>query len=253
MDSKLRPYLAELLGTFLVVYVGAASVCASFLTNDNLLPRLTVTGIALAEGFTLAVVLTATAQVSGGFLNPAVALTLWVFHRLSGLRTAGLIAAQLVGSVIAGLAVRATFSEPILIDARLGTPHLKAFLAADAELTLGSLVSGAAFEAFLTFLIAFAVFGTMLDRRAPRMGGIGFGLAQAAVIILGFHLTGGSANPARWFGPAVWQTTVPMLRVGSPFADHAVYWAGPIVGALFGAFAYGALIGLEETSPEGQR
>jgi glycerol uptake facilitator-like aquaporin len=59
-----------------------------------------------------------------------------------------------------------------------------------------------------------------------------------AVILFGFHLTGGAANPARWFGPAVWQLSLGDLPTARPLADHVVYWLGPIFGALAGSIFY---------------
>jgi aquaporin Z len=238
MDNRLRPYFAELLGTFVLVFVGAGTVCATYLTTE---PRLDVTGIALAEGFALAVALTAAYHTSICCFNPAITLTLWVFRRLDGQRTGILIAVQLLGAALAGLAVRVAFAQDVLVLAQVGTPHVKAFLGGD-RLELGSLVSGVAFEALFAFLLTLAVFATLIDRRGPRLGGVLVGLAQAAVILFGFRLTGGAANPARWFGPAVWQLTVPELRNLDPLADHAVYWAGPIVGALLGGFVYSTVI-----------
>src|SRR5258708_36836552 len=99
MDAKVRLYVTELLGTFLFVFIGAGAVCAHYLPNE--VTRLEQTGIALAEGFALAVVLTVSYQVSGGCLNPAVTLMLWVFKRLDGARTLGLIGVQLLGSALA--------------------------------------------------------------------------------------------------------------------------------------------------------
>ena len=63
-------------------------------------------------------------------------------------------------------------------------------------------------------------------------------------MLLGFNLTGGCANPARWFGPAIWQTTVPALSTGfpGPFADHTIYWVGPVIGALLGGVLYSSVI-----------
>jgi MIP family channel proteins len=241
MDVKLRAYLAELVGTFALVFVGAGTVCASYLlTNDSGEPRLTVTGIALAEGFTLAVALTAIYRLPGGYLNPALTVMLWVLRRLDATRAAGLIAMQLLGSVLAGLAVRGCFSVGILEQARLGTPHLQAFLREGNLLTPGGLISGVGLELALTFLVALAVFATLLDKRGPRLGGVLVGLAQAAAVLLGFHLTGGSANPARWFGPAVWEWSLGLKDAA--FADHAVYWVGPILGALLAGFFYTAVI-----------
>ena len=92
MDTKLRAYLAEFLGTFVLVYLGAGVVCAFHLPSNPL--RVEVTGIALAVGFTLAVLLSTTYLVSGGCLNPAIALMLYVYKRYDRTQLIYLIAAH---------------------------------------------------------------------------------------------------------------------------------------------------------------
>jgi glycerol uptake facilitator-like aquaporin len=239
MDEKLRCYLAELCGTFVLVLFSAGAVCAYYLPTD---PRLEVTGVAMASGFTLAVLLTGTFHLSGGgYLNPALTVMLWVFKRMDGTRTLMLISMQLVGAALAGLTLRFLFSDEVLFDAKLGAPHLAKSLLIDGSVTLGSLLTGFAVEMVLTALLTWAVFATLLDPRGPRLGGVGAGLAQTANVVVGFRLTGGAANPAVWFGPAIWQTTLPGWPTVVP-PDHAVYWAGPVVGALLGAWLYSALI-----------
>jgi len=240
MDDKLRGCLAELIGTFVLVLFGAGAVCSSYLPSDDYRPE--VAGVAMAEGFTLAVLLTAIFPVSQGCLNPALALMLWVFKRLDGQRTALLIVSQLLGAVLAGLVLRLLFSDEVLREARLGTPHLKALLTPTREVTLPGLLTGVAVEMVLTALLAWAIFAALYDPRTPRLGGLLPGLAQTAIIVVGFHLTGGSANPARWVGPLVWQFTLPNWQNLAPLADQLVYWAGPIVGALLGGYVYSALL-----------
>src|SRR4051812_1436493 len=99
MDEKLRGCLAELIGTFVLVLFSAGAVCSYYLPSDY---RPEVAGIAMAEGFTLAVMLTAILPVSRGCLNPALTLMLWVFKRLEGRQACLLIFSQLVGAVLAG-------------------------------------------------------------------------------------------------------------------------------------------------------
>jgi MIP family channel proteins len=256
MELNLRGLLAELLGTYVLVLFGAGATCAMFLLDT---PRYDVSSVALAEGFALAVLLTATVRVSGGCLNPALTLTLWVFKKLDGRKVLGLIAVQLIGAALAGLTVRFLFTEEVLVKSFLGTPHVTDSLRPpDPEhptvrtLPVNALVTGFGLEVLFTALLAFAVFGTLFDRRAPQLGGLGAGLAQAAIIAFGFWITGGCANPARWFGTAVWEATVPTLWGQKPLADHVVYWAGPLVGALLGGGAYSFLIlPSEKTSTAG--
>ena len=64
---------------------------------------------------------------------------------------------------------------------------------------------------------------------------MGVGLTLAALVLMGYPLTGASMNPARWFGPTLWELTT---VGGDAFRDHSVYWIGPIFGALLAGAAY---------------
>jgi aquaporin Z len=252
MDAKLRMYLAELAGTFILVLVGAGTVCAERLTAA---PALDVTGIALAEGFALAVALTVTFYISPGCLNPAVTLMQWVFRRLANRQAAALIGVQLLGAALAGLVLRLTFSDQVLRDAHLGAPYLKpsGWVSLDGQVSLGGLLGGTGLELFGAFLVTLAVFASLFDPRAPRVGGILVGLAQAAFVLLGFRLTGGAANPARWFGPVVWMTTLHESLHRQWPSEAFLYVGGPVLGALAAAFLYQALIRPPEKYREQQR
>jgi glycerol uptake facilitator-like aquaporin len=242
MDNRFRSYLAELIGAFLVVYVGAGVVCAFHLPDPW---RPDVTGVALGEGLILAVVLSATTLVSEGCCNPAVTLTLYVFKRFERGHTLLLIVVQLIGAVLGGLALRLTFGDRVLIDARLGTPHLGAALLDHGRTTLSGCVAGVCLEAVFTAVLTLAVFVSLLDKRGPKLGGVLIGMAQVVAVLFGFYLTGGAANPARWFGTVIWQATVePSIR----WDDHMVYWAGPILGAMAAGLVYTTVIGLPKTA-----
>ena len=88
-------------------------------------------------------------------------------------------------------------------------------------------------EGCLTFLLVFAIFGTAVDSRAPKIGGFGIGLTIAADILMGGPISGASMNPARTFGPGL---------VGGVWNAHWVYWVGPIAGALVAGLLYHHLI-----------
>jgi len=239
MDVRMRQYLAELLGTFALVFFGAGAVCACYVLVPDP-PQQQVWTIPLAEGLALGVALTATIRISPGCLNPALALMQYVFKRIDRLELLALVVMQLLGACLAGLAVRLLFPINALFHAHMGTPYLKVYLSDDS--IMGPLVLGTAIEMVLTALVAVALLATLLDEQAPRLGGFGVGMAQVAVVAVGYHLTGGAANPARWFGPLLWQYTLPNWPTPRPLADHPVYWAGPILGALLGGVLYSAVI-----------
>ncbi len=249
MDQNLRrAYLIELLGTFAVVYFSAGVVCVNYMTTPSgqepgtaplIGQQPGLVGIALAQGLIFAAALAVTVPLSGGFLNPAVSLMLWVFNRLDNARASWLIGAQVVGAALAGACLRFTFSDTVLHGARVGTPHLNPLVYPD--ITVAALVAGTGVELVLTFFLVFAIFGTVHDGTRPQQAALTAGLTLTAGTLFAFALTGAAANPARWFGTAFWEFLLPQ-RTASPFADVFVYMAGPVVGALLAGLVYFKLI-----------
>jgi glycerol uptake facilitator-like aquaporin len=252
MDNHFRPYFAELIGTFILVFLGAAAVCADQLALQTAKPELGLVGIALAYGLGQAVGMALATPHQTGYLNPAITLTLWVYKRIDGRPASLFMAAQLIGAALAGLAVRLVFAgnDLVLSAARLGTPHINLANWNLERMTVAALPGALAIEIFLTFILTLVVFGTLIDPRAPRLlGALGrwlsplwVGLCGVALTLCGYAMTGAAANPARWLGTVIWEQTVDALRNQHPFSDNMVYWVGPIVGALAAGGAYTNLL-----------
>ena len=218
-DRTVAALIAEAIGTFLFFFVGAGSVVlGDYLTaHGGSGPGLL--GVALAHGLALAVLISALGAVSGGHFNPAVTLAVWIMGRISPIRSALYVLAQLVGALVAGLALKAVFADSWQVS-NIGTPALGPGITP---------FIGIVIEAVLTALLVLAVLGTAVDPRAPKIGGLAIGLAVAADILVGGPLTGAAMNPARWFGPAV---------ASGAYADWYVWWIGPAVGAAIAALVY---------------
>jgi MIP family channel proteins len=216
MPSLLRRSLAEALGTFALVFIGVGSVAAKYYPDANY----GIYGIATAHAIVLAVMVTATMAVSGGHLNPAVTIGLLVARRTPGQTAAAYIVAQLLGAVVAALAIKAIFPLGVTRPIALGTPTL----ANNIQLT-----QAIALEAILTFFLVSAVFGTCVNSEAPKVGGFAVGLVLWFDIIVGGPLTGAAMNPARAFGPAL---------VSGQWVAHIVYWVGPILGGIVAALLW---------------
>jgi MIP family channel proteins len=238
MDATLRRALAaELLGTFALVWFGAGAVCvntmATTAAGGSLSPQQPGTiGIALAQGLVYAAVLAVTVRVSGGFLNPAVTLMLWVFNRLDNKKTGILLLGQLAGAVLAATCLRFTFADEVLQATRLATPHLNPL--AFPTIDTGSILAGTAAELVLTFFLVFAIFGAQGEGREPARAALPAGLILLAGTVVIGPLTGAAANPARWLGTVVWEQLLHRADTPSPWSDTFVYLAGPILGALAG-------------------
>lgn len=228
MKAWWRPCLAEMIGTFGLIFIGAGSIVVDAYTGGGV----GLLGIAFAHGIVLAVMVSATMGISGGHINPAVTVGVWI-GRAIGTRMAVLyILSQLIGAVLGAAALAALYPAAAVQTASLGTP----LLAEGVGFGQGVLI-----EAILTFFLVFVVYGTAVDGRAPKLGGMAIGLVLVFDILAGGPLTGASMNPARTFGPAL---------VGGVWTDHLVYWAGPILGGLVAGLVYGRLLMREEPSQE---
>jgi aquaporin TIP len=217
MPSLARRLTAEALGTFGLVFVGAAVVVVNGGFPNSGIGLL---GIALAHAIVLSVMVTATMTISGGHLNPAVTVGLLATRRIDPASAAAHIATQLAAACVAAFLVKLLLPPSVVRNAMLGVPVIA------SSVTLGQAIG---MEAVLTFFLMSAVFGTAVSPDAPRVAGFGIGLVLLFDILVGGPLTGAAMNPARAFGPAV---------VAREWVGHLAYWIGPILGALVAALLW---------------
>jgi MIP family channel proteins len=215
MRDAWRHFIAEFIGTFALVFVGSASIIHSRTTGNpaGLLE------VALAHGLILAVMVSALMRISGHF-NPAVTLTLLATRRIEAMMAGLYVVAQIIGAVAAAYALKGAFSAATFAATRGG------------GLTIAlDVTAGQAFlvEAIATFFLVFVVYGTAVDPKGPRIGGLAIGFVVAADILAIGPLTGASMNPARSFGPAV---------ASGIYEAQLLYLTAPIVGALVAGFLY---------------
>lgn len=219
--SRGSPYLAEFIATFALCFVGAGAICTDALTGG----AVGLVGIALAHGLVLAVFITAIAATSGGHVNPAVSIAFAVAGRMSWGKTAGYVISQLAGAVLAGFVLTLVFSPEVRSAVGGGTPVPGPGVSAWQAVLV---------EAILTFFLVFAVFGTAVDARAPKLGGLLIGLTVTLDILFGGPITGASMNPARTFGPGL---------AAGVWTAHWVYWVGPVIGGSAAAVLYDRFLG----------
>ena len=215
MRDAWRHFIAEFIGTFALVFVGSGAIMSAKISGS---PAALVE-VALAHGLVLAVMVSALMRISGHF-NPAVTLAFLATRRIEAMMAGLYIIAQILGAVAAAYALRATFPEAIFMATRGGGQSI----ALDTS-------GGQAFllEAIATFLLMFVIYGTVVDLRGPKIGGLGIGFVVAADILAIGSRTGASMNPARSFGPAV---------ASGVFEAQFLYWTAPVVGALVAAVLY---------------
>lgn len=211
-----KALLAEFIGTFALVFVGVGAIAADSMTNGGV----GLVGIALAHGLTIAVMVSATAAISGGHLNPAVSIAALIAKKIDLTNAAGYVVAQCLGGIAAAGLLQFAVNPDVLETVKMGTPAL----GADVSISQGLIT-----EIILTFFLMFVIYGTAMDRRAPKVGGLYIGLAVTLDILMGGPITGAAMNPARHLGPAL---------MGGGLQNLWLYWVGPVIGAIIAAFTY---------------
>jgi MIP family channel proteins len=221
--ALIKACVAEFVGTFALVFVGLGAVAN--LTGDHA----GLLGIALAQGLTIAVMVTATAAISGGHLNPAITFGMLVGGKICPSRAVAYCVSQLLGATTAAALMMSVVGANVVA---MGTPDLS------PKISIGT---GVMIEIILTFFLVFVFFGTIVDSRAPKLGGFGVGFTVAVSTLVGNALSGAALNPARTFGTAF---------ISSHWSNHIVFWVGPLVGGLLAGVVYGRFLIRQETPIE---
>ncbi|MFB9769017.1 MIP/aquaporin family protein [Lactiplantibacillus modestisalitolerans] len=212
----MRNYFAEFLGTFLLVFFGTGTVV---IAQGNVL------AIGLAFGLAITVSAYAFGGISGGHFNPAVTTAMLINRRIDVTDAVGYMVAQILGAIVASAAIR-TFVSALKL-----APH------ALGQTDFPKIGAGMAFfvEALVTFLFLLVILNvTSRDHGNADFAGLTIGLTLAFLIIVALNLTGGSLNPARSIGPAI-------FAGGSALTHLWVYILAPEVGAILAAFCSRAL------------
>jgi MIP family channel proteins len=215
-NFSLKPLISEFIGTFTLLFIGIGAIAADHMTGG----RLGVTGIALAHGLAIAVMATAVGPISGGHFNPAVTIGLWFAQKIDTSKALGYIVAQCLGAILGTLLIQGAVPSSVLSAIQMGMPAVGAGVSVN-----GALLA----EIVLTFFLVFVIYGTAVDSRAPKMGGLFIGLTVTLDILMGGPISGAAMNPARHLGPAL---------LGGGFQNCWIYWVGPICGGILAASIY---------------
>jgi MIP family channel proteins len=221
--------IAELVGTFILVFGGTAVAVAAILARPTAGPAYDSLAVALAFGLALAAVVAAVGHVSGAHVNPAVTIGMALAKKFPWSYAPVYIGAQLVGAVLAALATWLTFGGPARSEAKLaatypaqGVGDLQAFIV----------------EILITFILVFVVMAVATDARAPAaIAPLAVGFALAVGVFVAGPVTGGSVNPVRSLGP---------MLVAGDLTSVWLYILGPIIGGVLGAVLYDRVMAQSE-------
>eukprot|EP00054_Salpingoeca_dolichothecata_P034430 m.269416 g.269416 ORF g.269416 m.269416 type:complete len:331 (+) comp42115_c0_seq1:81-1073(+) len=256
-STWLNEFLAELFGTFILVFIGTCSVSIAVLTSADIL-------VPLVWGFAVAVAIYCTAHVSGAHLNPAVsfAFALLQPHRFTSAMFIRYTVAQVLGAVLAG-AINFGIFEEILIDfeskhnitrgqegSQLSAmilceyyPNPAVFGTRHDDRHLVSTGLAFAIELLGTAILTACIFA--LSDKCNNAGGKG---REVVPLVIGFTLfflislfgplTQAGLNPARDFGPRLVAAMAGWKDIAFPGPRDGfwVYIIGPLVGAPLGGF-----------------
>jgi MIP family channel proteins len=234
-ERGLAAYLAELIGTLLLVFFVCSVVVLFVSTGTQAQFGSDFAVIGLVHAFLLFGLIVMFGVVSGGHFNPAVTIAAAAIRRIAPLDAVIYILAQLSGGVLGAL-----LAKGLLLDEGRATHYG----AAQVSGILAGNFAGSIVEAVGTFCLVLVILAAVYSEKSfKEWAPLAIGTTLGFIVMVGGPLTGGSFNPARWFGPAL---------VGNEWGGVWPYIVGPLVGALLAAVVYRFVLergGLPPTEP----
>lgn len=206
----MKSYLAELIGTFALVFAGTGAV----IINDVSGGAITHVGVALTFGLIVLAMIYTVGDVSGAHLNPAVSFGFWLARRFPTRKLFPYIAFQILGALLASASLKILFPQ----HQTLG-----------ATLPAGSMLQSFVLEIILSFFLMFVIINVSVGAKEK---GLMAGVAIAAMVgleaLFAGQISGASMNPARSIAPAI---------VSGRVSELWIYIFAPLVGAFLGTMS----------------
>jgi aquaporin Z len=216
--------LAEVIGTFILVFFGCGS---AVLMGD----QIGFLGISLAFGLSIVAAAYSIGHISGAHLNPAVSLGVLISGGMTPGDFVGYVIAQCAGALLAAvvlLSIASGAADYSIATNGLGQNGFGAGYNGEY-----SMMAAFTFELVMTFLFVTVILGATQSQAPAAMAGLAIGLTLAAIHLVGINVTGVSVNPARSFGPA-------LLVGGQALADLWLFIAAPLIGAALASVVFRA-------------
>ena len=214
----LRSLVAEVIGTFALVFAG----CGAIMVDDKT-HQLGHVGVAITFGLVIMFGIYAVGHISGAHFNPAVSFAFAVTQRFAWSRTFAYWLAQLAGALLAAALLRASLGDRAHVGATLPS---------------GSQGQAVVWEFVLTFFLMFVIMAVATDARAVgEAAAIAVGGTVGLDAMFGGPITGASMNPARSIGPAF---------VSGDLHGLWIYIVAPLAGAAAAALTYEFVRGEEK-------
>ena len=215
----MKKYLAELVGTFILVLFGCGT---AVIAGD----KVGILGIAFAFGLALIGAAYGIGPISGCHINPAVSLGVWVAGRMTVKEMIGYWVGQFVGAILAAW---------VLLVIAVGAAGYSIAVNGLGQDGWGpgyqgeyNIESAMVFEFVATLIFVVVILGSTQKSAPAGFAGLAIGITLVAIHIFGIHITGVSVNPARSLGPA-------LLAGGQALPRYGCSWSFPAWAALWRA------------------
>ena len=222
MASASRKYIAELVGTFVLVFMGCGSATLAG-------KYIGFVGISFAFGLSVLAMVYAIGSISGCHINPAISISMLVSGKMKPKETAIYVIVQCIGAVIAA---------GVLYVVALGNPGYNLAVNGLGQNGYGpaspagfSMTSGFIAEIILTFIFLLVIYGSTSEQVPKGFAGISIGLSLVLIHLVGIPVTGTSVNPARSLGPA-------LIVGGIALNQLWLFWVAPIIGGVLAAILW---------------
>ena len=225
MVKDYQKYLAELVGTLVLVFIG----CGSAVIAGTHIGYL---GIALAFGLSVLAMVYAIGHISGCHINPAITIAMLVGGKIKPKDAAAYVVMQCVGAVIAAgllLAVASGLSSYDIADNGLGQNGYEWHSPSHNDTAPGySMEAAFIAEVVLTMFFLLVIFGATSKAAPAGFAGVAIGLSLTMIHLVGIPIDGTSVNPARSLGPAIFVG-------GDAVGQLWLFWVAPIIGGIVAA------------------
>ena len=220
--SDLTKYCAELVGTFVLVFIG----CGSAVIAGDFIG---FAGISFAFGLSVLAMVYAIGKISGCHINPAISVAMLVAGKMKWQDTVMYVIFQCIGAIIAAailLAIATGLPGYSVAAQGLGQNGFDA-LSPGGYSMIACLIA----EIVLTFIFLLVVFGSTSKEAPVGFAGAAIGLSLAFIHLVGIPITGTSVNPARSLGPA-------LFAGGAALSQLWLFWVAPLIGGILAALLW---------------
>ena len=212
----MKKYLAELVGTFVLTFLGCGAAVSLSCGTDTA----SVVGTAVAFGLAVVAMAYTIGGISGCHINPAITLGCYLSGRMNSKDCGMYMIFQVIGAIIAAAVLYLIVST---------SPGLAEGTTTGANACAASQTNGLIVEIVLTCIFVLVVLGATAKTNGAtnNFAGLAIGLSLILIHLVGIHYTGTSVNPARSIGPALFEG-------GQALTDLWVFIVGPFIGAACG-------------------